>query len=86
MEIHLTDLAERSFRGSNAVSSDDVHFAIRVTDSENLVTWLSKLGYLKDLPDDDGKCVIIKRNRLAGDRQLYGMDVDRHLVEINVIL
>jgi glyoxylase I family protein len=86
VEVHLIDLAKGSFRNSNAVSADDVHFAIRVIDFEDLVSRLAKLGYVEGLANDDGKRVIIKRNSMAGYHQIYVMDADRHLIEINAAI
>jgi catechol 2,3-dioxygenase-like lactoylglutathione lyase family enzyme len=86
VEIHLIDWAEGSFRSSVTVSTDDVHLAIRVTDFESLVSQLAKLGYVEELADDDGKRIIIKRNSMAGYHQLYIMDADRHVIEINAAI
>jgi glyoxylase I family protein len=86
VEIHLIDLAEGSFRNSNAVSSDDVHFAIRISDFEGFVSRMAKLGYVENLGDGDGKRVIIKRNSMAGYHQIYIMDADRHVIEINAAI
>lgn len=86
VEIHLIDWAEGSFRNSVSVSTDDVHFAIRIEDFENLISHLSKRGYVEGLADEDGKRIIIKRNSMAGYHQLYIMDQDRHLIEINAAL
>lgn len=86
LEIHLIDLALGSFRNSNAVSSDDVHFAIRITDFESLVSRLAQFGYVEGLAEDNGKRIIIKRSSMAGYHQLYIMDEDRHLIEINAAI
>lgn len=86
VEIHLIDWADGSFRNSASVGTDDVHFAIRILDFESLIIHLSKLGYVEGLADGDGKRIIIKRNSLAGYHQLYIMDSDRHLIEINAAL
>ncbi len=86
VEIHLIDWAEGSFRNSNAVSSDDVHFAIRISNFESLVSQIKQHGYVEGLADDDRKRVIIKRNGMAGYHQLYIMDQDRHVIEINAAI
>jgi glyoxylase I family protein len=86
VEIHLIDLANGSFRNSNSVSADDVHFAIRIADFEDLINRVSKRGYVESLPDDDGKRIIIKHNSMAGYHQLYIMDEDLHVIEINATI
>jgi glyoxylase I family protein len=86
VEIHLIDLATGSFRSDNAVSADDVHFAIRITDFEGLVSHLANQGYVENHERDDSRRAIIKRNSMAGYHQLYIMDTDRHIIEVNAAL
>jgi glyoxylase I family protein len=83
VELHLVDFSQGSFRNVVTVGTDDIHLAMRVTDFESVVSHLAKLGYVENLADDDGRRIVIKRNSMAGYHQLYIMDADRHLIEIN---
>lgn len=83
VELHLTDFPQGSFRTSKTVGTDDVHFAMRVRDFGVLIDKLNRHGYRDDLDEPDAKRLIIKRQSLAGYSQLYLMDPDSHLIELN---
>ena len=83
VEIHLIDFLQGSFRNTKSVGTDDVHFAMRVKDFEAMIKKLDQNGYDEDLDAADNKRLIIKRKSMAGYSQLYIMDPDSHLIEIN---
>jgi glyoxylase I family protein len=83
VELHLIDLPQGSFRNTVSVATDDVHFAMRVKDFEATIKKLHQNGYGEDLGPADNKRLIIKRKSVAGYSQLYIMDPDSHLIEIN---
>ena len=83
VEIHLIDFPQGSFRNTISVGTDDVHFAMRVKDFESLIGKLNNHGYRDDLDESDNKRMIIKQKSMAGYSQLYIMDPDSHLIEIN---
>jgi len=83
VEIHLIDFPQGSFRNTKSVGTDDVHFAMRVTDFEALIGRLNQHGYRDDLGENDNNRLIIKRKSMAGYSQLYIIDPDYHLIEIN---
>jgi catechol 2,3-dioxygenase-like lactoylglutathione lyase family enzyme len=83
VELHLIDFPQGSFRNTRSVGTDDIHFALRVTDFEGWIARLQQHGYRDDLDDADNKRLIIKRKSMAGYSQLYLMDPDCHLIEIN---
>jgi glyoxylase I family protein len=83
VEIHLIDFPLGSFRNTKSVGTDDIHFAMRVKDFEAMIKKLDQNGYREDLAAADNKRLIIKRKSMAGYSQLYIMDPDSHLIEIN---
>ncbi len=83
VEIHLIDFPEGSFRNTKSVGSEDVHFAMRVKNFESLISKLSQHGYRENLEEGDNRRLIIKPKSVAGYSQLYIMDPDCHLIEIN---
>jgi len=83
VEIHLIDYPQGSFRNTKSVGTDDVHFAMRVKDFESLIAKLNLHGYQVGLEEGDNKRLIIKPKSMAGYSQLYIMDADSHLIEIN---
>jgi len=82
-ELHLIDFPQGSFRNTKSVGTDDVHFAIRVKDFESMIKRLNQHGYREDLSEADNKRLIIKHQSMAGYSQLYMMDPDSHLIELN---
>lgn len=83
VEIHLVDFPQGSFRNTKSVGTDDIHFAMRVKDFEALIQRLNRHGYSSDLEEASNKRLIIKRKSMAGYSQVYFMDPDSHLIEIN---
>jgi hypothetical protein len=41
------------------------------------------MGFSEDAPRDDPKHMILKRTGMAGFPQLYLMDPDRNIIEVN---
>ena len=83
LQIHLTVYASAHFRNGRKVDNDDIHFALTVKDFESAVTHLHSQGYAETLPDNDPMKLILKRTGLAGFPQVFFMDPDRNIIEIN---
>jgi catechol 2,3-dioxygenase-like lactoylglutathione lyase family enzyme len=81
-QVHLTVYAPGNFR-SRQVDNDDIHFAFRTDDFEGFVTHAKSMGFGEDLPRDDPMHMILKRQGMAGFPQLYLMDPDRNIIEVN---
>ncbi len=82
-EVHVTHVPDGTYPATRSVGTDDIHFAIRVGVFESVIKRLNRFGYRDDLPIDDPKRVIIKPKSMAGYSQVYIMDFDFHLIEIN---
>lgn len=82
LQVHLTVYAPGNFR-SRQVDNDDVHFAFNTRDFEGFVTHAKSMGFSEDLPREDPKHLILKRQGMAGFPQLYLMDPDRNIIEVN---
>ncbi|MEJ1937484.1 VOC family protein [Nostoc sp. NIES-2111] len=83
LQIHVTAHAGANFRTGRTVDNDDVHFALRAEDFEDAVSHLKRCGYDETLPDDHPRRLILKRTGLAGFPQVFLMDPDRNVIEIN---
>ena len=79
----MTYVPDGTFPATRTVGADDIHFAIRVTDFDSVIERLNRSGYRADLAVDDPKRIIIKPKSMAGYSQVYVMDYDFHLIEIN---
>ena len=81
-QFHLVRHEGGTFR-DRGVDNDDMHFAFRIDNFEGLVSRLRELGYREDPSADDAKYMLVKRGGQAGFDQLYIVDPDRNVVEIN---
>ena len=82
LQVHLTVYAPGNFR-SRQVDNDDVHFAFNTRDFEGFVAHAQAMGFSEDAPRDDPMHMILKRQGMAGFPQLYLMDPDRNIIEVN---
>jgi len=82
LQMHLTVYPPGSFRTGN-VNGDDCHFAFRTDDFDGALATLTANGFRQDATEDDPIRVIVRRNGLAGFPQLFLLDPDRNIIEIN---
>jgi len=83
LQVHVVVHMNANFRTGKSVDNDDVHFALRAEDFEGVVAHLKKHGFDETLADDHPKRLILKRTGLAGFPQVFLMDPDRNVIEIN---
>jgi len=72
-----------TFRTGKPLDTRDVHFAVRVDDYWHTVDFLRSQGYRDDAPADDAMRFIVNPRATAGFPQMYILDPDRHVIEIN---
>lgn len=82
-QIHVTLHPTANFRDGKPVDNNDVHFALRVDDFETWQAHLARLGYDAALPDDHPMRLIVRLSGPAGYPQIYLMDPDRNVIELN---
>ncbi len=82
-QIHLIEYAGGTFRHEGVIDNLDVHYALRVADFEATVQELVDKGYHEEAGDDEMKRMVVKRKSPVGFPQIYLLDPDRHVVEIN---
>lgn len=81
-QLHLILYDPGTYRGG-PIDTADGHFAFRTDDFEGVVARLLSKGFREDVPDSDPMRIYINRNGLAGFAQLYVLDPDRNIVEVN---
>jgi len=81
-QLHLIVHARSTFRAGKEVDSHDIHFAIRVNNYRDTRDFLRSKGYHPDASDEFKK---MRENPKAttGFPQLYIMDLDRNIIELN---
>lgn len=65
------------------MDNNDVHFAFRTDDFEGILKRLELAGYSEEAPEDSPTRLPINRSGMAGFLQLYVMDADRNIIEVN---
>jgi catechol 2,3-dioxygenase-like lactoylglutathione lyase family enzyme len=81
-QIHLILYTPGTFR-SKPIDIADAHFAFRTDDFEATLNGLKAQGFSETAAEDDPKRLFVNRTSAAGFLQLYVLDPDRNIVEIN---
>ncbi len=82
-QIHLIHYPPGTFRSNPAIDIADAHFAFRTDDFEAVVDGLKAHGFSETAAEDDPKRLFVNRKSAAGFPQVYVLDPDRNIVEIN---
>ena len=83
-ELHLilqhTDV---TYRANKGIDPGDLHFAVRVKSYRATLEFLRSKGYREDADAADLMLVRALPQPITGYPQIYILDPDRHLIEIN---
>lgn len=82
-QLHLIVHNRATFRGAKGVDSRDIHFALRVESYRQALEFLRSKGYREHAEAADPMNMKVSPKPTAGFPQLYIMDPDRHVIEIN---
>jgi catechol 2,3-dioxygenase-like lactoylglutathione lyase family enzyme len=82
-QLHLIVGTNSTFRGAKGVDSRDIHFAVRVPSFGKTLQFLESKGYNSDADDDDPMKMKVSPHATAGFPQIYILDPDRNVIEIN---
>ena len=75
-------LSARFLRTGN-VDGADSHFAFRTDDFDGALATLTVNGFREEAVEDDPMRVMVRRDGPAGFPQLFILDPDRNIIEIN---
>ena len=82
--LHLIVHDDATFRAAHkGIDTRDVHFAVRVPSYKRALEFLRGKGYREDRDDRDFQKMEVKPRPTAGYPQIYIIDPDRHVIEIN---
>ena len=81
-QLHLIVHDKSTFRENKKVDSRDNHFAVRVTSYRETRDYLRSKGFHPEA-EDEFKKMIENPKATAGFPQLYIMDPDRNVIELN---
>lgn len=83
LQVHLVESQTDSYRTNPNVDITGTHFALRTDDFEGMVAWLKENGFDENAGEDDPRRMLILRGGLAGFEQLYILDPDLNIIEVN---
>jgi glyoxylase I family protein len=81
--VHLIVHEAATTRGRKGIDTRDIHFALRVRSYREALESLRAKGYREDAAADDLLRMIVSPRATAGFPQIYVMDPDRNVIEIN---
>jgi catechol 2,3-dioxygenase-like lactoylglutathione lyase family enzyme len=81
-QVHLIVYENQTLRVGKGLETRDVHFAMRVPSFREAVAYFQSKGYSEDA-DDVFRRIIVNPRATAGFPQLYLLDPDRHIIEVN---
>jgi catechol 2,3-dioxygenase-like lactoylglutathione lyase family enzyme len=82
-QLHLIVHTNSTFRAGKPLDTRDLHFAVRVPSYARAVEHLRAKGFRDDASGDDPMRMILQPHAVAGFPQIYILDPDRHVIEIN---
>lgn len=82
-QVHLIVDDRSTFREGKGVDSHDIHFAVRVRSFREALESLEAKGYRKEADDLDLMKMRVNERPTAGFPQIYILDPDRNVIEIN---
>ena len=81
--LHLIVSTTGTYRANPKIDGRDIHFAVRVADFRAAVEHLNRLGFREDAAAGDPMQLIVNERAVAGFPQIYILDPDHHVIEIN---
>ena len=82
-ELHLIGDRPDEPNRQHSLDTSHPHFAIRVTSYAGARAELGRLGFREDVGRDDPNGMMALPNSVVGYPQLYILDPDGHMIEIN---
>jgi len=83
LQLHLVVNPEGTFRGVQGVDNNDGHYSLRTDDFEGFVNRAIEMGFKEDAVVDDPKRLLVVRKGIAGFPQVYLLDPDGNVIEVN---
>jgi catechol 2,3-dioxygenase-like lactoylglutathione lyase family enzyme len=83
LQVHLIQYAAGTFRSKRTASTLDTHFAFRTADFDGFIAHAAARGFREDAPEGDPKRLMMRRHGPAGFPQVYLLDPDNNIIEVN---
>jgi catechol 2,3-dioxygenase-like lactoylglutathione lyase family enzyme len=83
LQVHLIQYDAGTFRPRSTASTLDMHFAFNTKDFDGFITHATSRGYREDAPEGDPHRLMMRRHGPAGFPQVYLLDPDNNIIEVN---
>ncbi|RYE08545.1 MAG: lactoylglutathione lyase [Hyphomicrobiales bacterium] len=83
LQLHLIEYQAGSFRRDASISTLDGHFAFNTPDFEGFIAHATALGFREDAADGNPRRLLMRREGPAGFPQVYLLDPDNNIIEVN---
>jgi catechol 2,3-dioxygenase-like lactoylglutathione lyase family enzyme len=84
LEVHLVQYrAGTPPPGPRLAAPDDAHFALNTSDFDGFLHHAQSRGFAEDAPVGNRKRIMIRRHGPAGFPQVYLLDPDYNIIEVN---
>jgi catechol 2,3-dioxygenase-like lactoylglutathione lyase family enzyme len=83
LQVHLVEFPAGTFRSKSVASTVDTHFAFRTSDFDGFIAHATALGFREDAPEGDPKRLMMRRQGPAGFPQVFLLDPDNNVIEVN---
>ena len=81
-DLHLIVASNPTFRTGKGIDTQDGHLAFRVKSFRRTLAYLESKGF-RATDDEPGRSMRVNQHSVAGFPQIYVMDPDRNVIEIN---
>jgi glyoxylase I family protein len=81
-QLHLIVHPHQTFRAGKGLDTRDIHLAVRVQSYRETLNFLRSQGYTEETMDEFQR-IKLQPHARAGFPQMYILDPDRHVIEIN---
>jgi catechol 2,3-dioxygenase-like lactoylglutathione lyase family enzyme len=82
-QLHLIVHPRSTFRTGKELDTRDGHFALRVPSYRETLEYLRSKGYRDDAANGEFLRMVLQPHATAGFPQIYLLDPDRNVIEIN---
>lgn len=81
--VHLIVNPDGTYRARKAIKIDDFHLALRVEDFDAAITHFLNVGFHETDDENDPQRIVVYRSSPVGFPQIYLMDPDGNVIEVN---
>jgi len=83
LQVHLIEYPAGTFRSRSTASTLDIHFAFNTLDFDGFIAHATAQGFSETAAEGDPKRLLMRRHGPAGFPQVFLLDPDNNIIEVN---